>query len=78
MSLCKNIELSLLVRARDAAQRKSLSGPRHRRFDTGLLVSVLQGAIAESGVSMLTDGDGLAMLRDASIGRIWERSGGQP
>jgi len=39
-------------------------------FDTGLLVSVLQGAIAESGVSMLTDGDGLAMLRDASIGHI--------
>jgi len=39
-------------------------------YDTGLLVSVMQGAIAESGMSMLTDGDGLAMLRDASSGHI--------
>jgi len=39
-------------------------------YDTGLLVSVMQGAIAESGISMLTDGDGLAMLREASSGHI--------
>jgi len=39
-------------------------------YDTGLLVSVMQGYIADSGVSLLTDADGLAMLRDASIGHI--------
>jgi len=39
-------------------------------FDTGLLVSVLQGCIVNAGTSLLTDGDGLAMLRDASIGHI--------
>eukprot|EP00928_Gymnodinium_smaydae_P050516 TRINITY_DN3407_c0_g1_i1.p1 TRINITY_DN3407_c0_g1~~TRINITY_DN3407_c0_g1_i1.p1 ORF type:complete len:691 (-),score=141.10 TRINITY_DN3407_c0_g1_i1:137-2209(-) len=39
-------------------------------YDTGLLVSVLQGRIMQNNTSLLTDGDGLAMLRDASIGHI--------
>jgi len=39
-------------------------------YDTGLLVSVLMGCIVEAGPSLLTDRDGLAMLRDASIGHI--------
>jgi len=39
-------------------------------YDTGLLVSVLMGCIVEKGPSLLTDRDGLAMLRDASIGHI--------
>jgi len=39
-------------------------------YDAGLSVSVLMGCIAEQGVSLLLDGDGLAMLRDASIGHI--------
>eukprot|EP00413_Alexandrium_margalefii_P023199 CAMPEP_0204560024 /NCGR_PEP_ID=MMETSP0661-20131031/32359_1 /ASSEMBLY_ACC=CAM_ASM_000606 /TAXON_ID=109239 /ORGANISM="Alexandrium margalefi, Strain AMGDE01CS-322" /LENGTH=690 /DNA_ID=CAMNT_0051567305 /DNA_START=77 /DNA_END=2149 /DNA_ORIENTATION=+ len=39
-------------------------------YDTGLLVSVLMGCITEKGPSLLTDRDGLAMLRDASIGHI--------
>lgn len=39
-------------------------------YDTGLLVSVLMGRVVQSGVSLLMDRDGLAMLRDASIGHI--------
>mmetsp|Transcript_53108 Transcript_53108/g.113411 ORF Transcript_53108/g.113411 Transcript_53108/m.113411 type:complete len:696 (-) Transcript_53108:209-2296(-) len=39
-------------------------------YDTGLLVSVLTGAAATAGVSILTDSDGLGILRDASIGHI--------
>lgn len=39
-------------------------------YDTGLLVSVIQGFVVKSGVSLLTDGDGLGILRDASIGHI--------
>jgi len=39
-------------------------------YDTGLLVSVLQGSLCERQVSQLTDRDGLTMLRDASIGHI--------
>mmetsp|Transcript_15011 Transcript_15011/g.38072 ORF Transcript_15011/g.38072 Transcript_15011/m.38072 type:complete len:698 (-) Transcript_15011:69-2162(-) len=39
-------------------------------YDTGLLVSVMQGRVAQAGVSLLTDQDGLSMLRDASIGHI--------
>jgi len=39
-------------------------------YDTGLLVSVLTSSVAEQGTSLLTDSDGLAMLREASIGHI--------
>jgi len=39
-------------------------------YDTGLLVSVMMGYIVEKGTSLLLDRDGLAMLRDASIGHI--------
>jgi len=39
-------------------------------YDTGLTVSVMMGTVVDKGVSLLTDGDGLAMLRDASIGHI--------
>jgi len=39
-------------------------------YDTGLTVSVLMGTVVQKGVSLLTDGDGLAILRDASIGHI--------
>merc|ERR1712151_1115960 len=39
-------------------------------YDTGLTVSVLMGTVVQKAVSLLTDGDGLAMLRDASIGHI--------
>ncbi|CAK9022533.1 unnamed protein product [Durusdinium trenchii] len=39
-------------------------------YDTGLTVSVLMATVVSEGVSLLTDGDGLAMLRDASIGHI--------
>eukprot|EP00405_Crypthecodinium_cohnii_P019442 CAMPEP_0206482898 /NCGR_PEP_ID=MMETSP0324_2-20121206/39120_1 /ASSEMBLY_ACC=CAM_ASM_000836 /TAXON_ID=2866 /ORGANISM="Crypthecodinium cohnii, Strain Seligo" /LENGTH=522 /DNA_ID=CAMNT_0053960877 /DNA_START=67 /DNA_END=1632 /DNA_ORIENTATION=- len=39
-------------------------------YDTGLLVSVLTGSCAAAGISILTDSDGLGMLRDASIGHI--------
>jgi alcohol dehydrogenase, propanol-preferring len=39
-------------------------------YDTGLTVSVLMGAMAVAGVSQLMDSDGLAMIRDASIGHI--------
>mmetsp|Transcript_37016 Transcript_37016/g.80405 ORF Transcript_37016/g.80405 Transcript_37016/m.80405 type:complete len:691 (+) Transcript_37016:82-2154(+) len=39
-------------------------------YDTGLLVSVLTGSCAAAGVSVLTDSDGLSILRDASIGHI--------
>eukprot|EP00441_Pelagodinium_beii_P037399 CAMPEP_0197649312 /NCGR_PEP_ID=MMETSP1338-20131121/28278_1 /TAXON_ID=43686 ORGANISM="Pelagodinium beii, Strain RCC1491" /NCGR_SAMPLE_ID=MMETSP1338 /ASSEMBLY_ACC=CAM_ASM_000754 /LENGTH=696 /DNA_ID=CAMNT_0043223469 /DNA_START=46 /DNA_END=2136 /DNA_ORIENTATION=- len=39
-------------------------------YDTGLTVSVMMGTIVNKAVSLLTDGDGLAMLRDASIGHI--------
>uniref|UniRef100_A0A7S1RU00 Uncharacterized protein n=1 Tax=Alexandrium catenella TaxID=2925 RepID=A0A7S1RU00_ALECA len=39
-------------------------------YDTGLLVSVLMGCVIEQGNSLLVDRDGLAMLRDASIGHI--------
>lgn len=37
-------------------------------YDTGMLVSVCMGSICEAGLSLLTDHDGLCMLRDASIG----------
>jgi len=39
-------------------------------WDTGLLVSIIQGFAVERGASLLTDRDGLAILRDASIGHI--------
>eukprot|EP00416_Gambierdiscus_australes_P039958 CAMPEP_0171103364 /NCGR_PEP_ID=MMETSP0766_2-20121228/58877_1 /TAXON_ID=439317 /ORGANISM="Gambierdiscus australes, Strain CAWD 149" /LENGTH=698 /DNA_ID=CAMNT_0011563783 /DNA_START=8 /DNA_END=2102 /DNA_ORIENTATION=+ len=39
-------------------------------YDTGLLVSVMMGYIVEKGTSLLLDRDGLAILRDASIGHI--------
>merc|ERR1719203_1044994 len=39
-------------------------------YNTGLTVSVLMGSVVERGSSLLTDDDGLAMLRDASIGHI--------
>uniref|UniRef100_A0A7S1WM71 Uncharacterized protein n=1 Tax=Alexandrium catenella TaxID=2925 RepID=A0A7S1WM71_ALECA len=39
-------------------------------YDTGLLVSVLMGCVIEQGNGLLVDRDGLAMLRDASIGHI--------
>mmetsp|Transcript_111791 Transcript_111791/g.355567 ORF Transcript_111791/g.355567 Transcript_111791/m.355567 type:complete len:718 (-) Transcript_111791:500-2653(-) len=39
-------------------------------YDTGLLVSVLMGSVVGAGVSLLTDSDGVSMLRDASIGHI--------
>merc|ERR1719188_1325739 len=39
-------------------------------YDTGLLVSVLMGSVVQAGPSLLTDADGLGMLRDASIGHI--------
>ena len=42
-------------------------------YDTGLLVSVVQGWTIDSGVSMLTDRDGLSMLRDASIGHTMSK-----
>jgi len=38
-------------------------------YDTGLLVSVTMRAIASRGTSLLTDRDGLTMLREASIGQ---------
>lgn len=39
-------------------------------FDSGLTVTVVQGVSIKKGASMLTDRDGLAMLRDSSIGHI--------
>jgi len=39
-------------------------------YDTGLTVSVMMGTVVGKGDSLLTDADGLAMLRDASIGHI--------
>ncbi|CAE8629932.1 unnamed protein product [Polarella glacialis] len=42
--------------------------PMANYYDTGLLVSVMMGFIVDSGVSLMTDGDGLRMLSDASIG----------
>jgi len=39
-------------------------------YDTGLTVSVMMGTVVGKGESLLTDADGLAMLRDASIGHI--------
>jgi len=39
-------------------------------YDTGLTVSVVMATVVNQGLSLLTDGDGLAMLRDASIGHI--------
>ncbi|CAE8617492.1 unnamed protein product [Polarella glacialis] len=44
--------------------------PMVNYYDTGLLVSVMMGFIVDSGVSLMTDGDGLRMLSDASIGHM--------
>jgi len=42
-------------------------------YDTGMLVSVCMGTIVNRGVSLLTDRDGLCMLRDASIGHTMSK-----
>jgi hypothetical protein len=42
-------------------------------YDTGLLVSIVQGFVVEAGVGLLTDRDGLMMLRDASIGHTMSK-----
>ncbi|CAE6918316.1 unnamed protein product [Symbiodinium natans] len=42
-------------------------------YDTGLTVSVLMATVVSEGTSLLTDADGLAMLRDASIGHIMSK-----
>jgi len=42
-------------------------------YDTGLTVSVIMATIVQEGISLLTDADGLAMLRDASIGHIMSK-----
>eukprot|EP00811_Abedinium_folium_P035394 NODE_818_length_2748_cov_10.223960.p1 GENE.NODE_818_length_2748_cov_10.223960~~NODE_818_length_2748_cov_10.223960.p1 ORF type:complete len:721 (-),score=147.20 NODE_818_length_2748_cov_10.223960:453-2615(-) len=42
-------------------------------YDTGLLVSVTMREIASRGTSLLTDHDGLMMLRDASIGHTMSK-----
>mmetsp|Transcript_6525 Transcript_6525/g.15044 ORF Transcript_6525/g.15044 Transcript_6525/m.15044 type:complete len:692 (-) Transcript_6525:205-2280(-) len=42
-------------------------------YDTGLTVSVLMATVVAESISLLTDGDGLAMLRDASIGHIMSK-----
>ena len=38
-------------------------------YDTGLTVCVVQGWTVDAGISLLTDRDGLAMLREGSIGQ---------
>lgn len=47
--------------------------PMTNFYDTGMLVSVVMGSIVERGVSLLTDHDGLVMLRDASIGHTMSK-----
>ena len=42
-------------------------------YDAGLLVSIVQGFVQESGAGMLTDRDGLAMLREGSIGHTMSK-----
>ena len=42
-------------------------------WDAGLLVSIVQGYSVEAGAGLLTDRDGLAMLRDTSIGHIMSK-----
>eukprot|EP01048_Picozoa_sp_COSAG05_P009493 COSAG05_NODE_784_length_7362_cov_36.913810_4_plen_767_part_00 len=42
-------------------------------WDTGLLVFVVQGFVVRAGCSMLTDRDGLAILREASIGHTMSK-----
>mmetsp|Transcript_90067 Transcript_90067/g.125107 ORF Transcript_90067/g.125107 Transcript_90067/m.125107 type:complete len:684 (-) Transcript_90067:45-2096(-) len=42
-------------------------------YDTGLTVSVLMATVVSEGTSLLTDADGLAMLRDASIGHVMSK-----
>ena len=39
-------------------------------YDTGLTTAVLMATIVKEGISLLTDGDGIAMLRDSSIGHV--------
>mmetsp|Transcript_118042 Transcript_118042/g.252148 ORF Transcript_118042/g.252148 Transcript_118042/m.252148 type:complete len:710 (+) Transcript_118042:75-2204(+) len=49
------------------------STPIVNYYDTGMLVGVCMGAIADRGISLLTDHDGLCMLRDASIGHTMSK-----
>jgi hypothetical protein len=42
-------------------------------FDVGLLVSIVQGFAVEAGAGLLTDRDGLSMLREGSIGHIMSK-----
>lgn len=42
-------------------------------YDTGLTVSVMMATVVQEGISLMTDADGLAMLRDASIGHIMSK-----
>uniref|UniRef100_A0A6T1JUK4 Uncharacterized protein n=1 Tax=Alexandrium monilatum TaxID=311494 RepID=A0A6T1JUK4_9DINO len=67
------VQFDYLVEYVGYLNRAKLARPELRvtnYYDTGLLVSVLMGCIVERGPSLLTDRDGLAMLRDASIGHI--------
>jgi len=67
------VQFDYLVKFIEYLNKVKLANPETRvtnYYDTGLLVSVLMGCVVAQGPSLLTDRDGLAMLRDASIGHI--------
>lgn len=61
------------VRFTNRAKLSYPATPVTNYYDTGMLVSVCIGSIAEQGVSILTDHDGINMLRDASIGHTMSK-----
>jgi len=67
VSFCYFLEY---VRYLNLAKMAKPEVPIVNYYDTGLTVSVMQQTLVQQGVSLLTDADGLSMLRDASIGHI--------
>jgi len=61
------------VRHLNELKLKHAQTPVVNYYDTGMLVSVCMGTIANRGVSLLLDRDGLCMLRDASIGHTMSK-----